>query len=67
MRRIIMIPLKALEAASISATIDLSEFLGEITTLNIIHNMEKMDFDELVEFKKSLEIISEMIQMETIN
>jgi hypothetical protein len=67
MRGIIMLPSKALEAASISITNDLSEYLGELDTLNIIHNMEKMDYDELVEFKKSIEIISKVIQLDIIN
>jgi hypothetical protein len=62
-----MLPSKALEAASISISNDLSEFLGEHVTLNIIHNMERMDYDELVEFKRSIEIISKVIQKEITN
>jgi hypothetical protein len=62
-----MLPLKASETASISSTNDLSEYLGEHVTLNLIQNMEKMDYDELVEFKRSIEIISKVIQKEFTN
>jgi hypothetical protein len=62
-----MLSSKALEDASISITNDLSEYLGELVTLNIIQNMEKMDYDELVEFKRSIEIISRVIQKDIIN
>lgn len=43
-------------------TEDLSEYLGENMTIDIIQNMERMDFDELVEFKRSLEIISKVLK-----
>jgi hypothetical protein len=62
-----MLTLNALETASNSITNDLSEYLGEHVTLNIIQNMERMDFDELVEFKRSIEIISRVIQKEMID
>jgi hypothetical protein len=62
-----MLSLNAPETASISITNDLSEYLGELVTLNIIQNMEKMDFDELVEFKRSIEIISRVIQKEIMD
>jgi hypothetical protein len=62
-----MLSLNASETASIRITNDLSEYLGELVTLNIIQNMERMDFDELIEFKRSIEIISRVIQKEMIN
>jgi hypothetical protein len=62
-----MLSLNTLETASINITNDLSEYLGELVTLNIIQNMEKMDFDELVEFKRSIEIISRVIQKEIMD
>jgi hypothetical protein len=40
---------------------ELSEFIGEHVTNDIVQCMEKMDFDELVELRRSLEIISKMI------
>jgi hypothetical protein len=56
----IMLTLKLSDSSSINT--DLSEFLGEHVANIIIQNMEKMDFDELVEFRKSLEIISKVIR-----
>ena len=46
---------------SIDNTKELSEYLGEHVTTIIIQNVEKMGFDEMVEFKKSLEVISKAI------
>jgi hypothetical protein len=55
-----MLTLKLSDSSTINT--DLSEFLGEHVTKDIIQSMEKMDFDELVEFRKSLEIISKVIR-----
>jgi hypothetical protein len=55
-----MLSLKLSNSSSINT--DLYEYLGEHVTNDIVQSMEKMDFDELVEFRKSIEIISKMIR-----
>jgi hypothetical protein len=58
-----MLSLRLLDAMSMYNANDLSEFLGEHVSKDIIQNMEIMDFDELVELKRSLEIISKVIKV----
>jgi hypothetical protein len=58
-----MLSLRISDAMSMYKTNDLSEYLGEDASKDIIQNMEIMDFDELIEFKRSLEIISKAIKV----
>jgi hypothetical protein len=58
-----MLSLRLLDAMSMYNANDLSEFLGEHVSKDIIQNMEIMDFDELVELKRSFEIISKVIKV----
>jgi hypothetical protein len=55
-----MLSLKFSNSSSVNT--DLSEYLGEHITNDIVQCMEKLDFDELVEFRRSLEIISKVIR-----